>query len=169
MGKTTFLRQLAQLVDFQHLTGGSLIAIAREVVPERRDSIRYADLGENQRQLIEGFELKRNPSAKLIMLDGHVVIDNGEGLSKISSDVFAALGVSLIVHLESEPQQIALNRERDRSRSRPTYPASILEKHQALSRAHASDVAKALGVPFFVVAQNEFSRLADIVGACRFL
>lgn len=166
VGKTTFLRQLAQLIDFQHVTGGSLIAIAREVVAERRDAIRYADLDENQRHLVEGFALKRDPSANLVMMDGHVVIDDGEGLSKISSDVFGALGVSLVVHLESEPEQIAANREGDKSRSRPSYPASILEKHQALSRAHACDVARTLGVPFYIVTQNECARLAEILVAC---
>lgn len=167
VGKTTFLRQLAQLIDFQHLTGGSLIAIAREVVAEMRDSIRYADLVENQRYLIEGFAIKLDPDANLVVMDGHVVIDDGDGLSKISSDVFAALGVSLVVHLESEPEQIFANREGDRLRSRPTYPASILEKHQALSRARASDVAKTLGVPFYIVTQSECARLAGILGACQ--
>jgi adenylate kinase len=30
VGKTTFLRQITERVDFQHVTGGSLVATARE-------------------------------------------------------------------------------------------------------------------------------------------
>ena len=143
VGKTTFLRQLAELIDFQHVTGGSLIATAREAASAARDAIRHANLDENQRLLIEGFVLACDPHSKLVIMDGHVVIDDGDGLSKISSEVFRALGVSIIVHLESEPERIAENREGDTSRSRPTYPSNILEQHQVLSRAHAQACALA--------------------------
>ena len=52
IGKTTFLRHLAESIKFQHLTGGSLIAAARDANPDERDALRYADLDENQRMLI---------------------------------------------------------------------------------------------------------------------
>lgn len=165
VGKTTFLRKLAELIDFQHVTGGSLIATARDAAPAARDAIRYANLDENQRLLIKGFVLTCDPSSNLVIMDGHVVIDDGEGPSKISSEVFRALGVSVMVHLETEPERIAANRGGDTSRIRPTYPSDILEQHQVLSRAHAQAVADTLGVPFYIVTHNDTDQLAGLLVA----
>lgn len=163
VGKTTFLRQLAQLIDFQHVTGGSLIATAREAAPETRDSIRFANLDLNQRLLIEGFALARNLNSTLVVMDGHAVIDDGEGLKEIPSEVFQALGVSVMVHLEAEPERIAANRAGDLSRSRPSYPSQILERHQDISRVHANAIADSLGVPFYIVTQKDTERVVGLL------
>lgn len=163
VGKTTFLRRLAQLIDFQHVTGGSLIAAARKAKPEGRDAIRHADLDENQRLLIEGFALTRDPSAKIVIMDGHVVIDDGQRLSKIPCEVFKALEVSDMIHFECDPDQIAANRAVDTSRSRPAYQPAVLERHQELSRIHAKDVAEALGLHFEIAARSDVDRLARLL------
>ncbi|GAK34704.1 MULTISPECIES: AAA family ATPase [Iodidimonas] len=163
VGKTTFLCRLAKLVDFQHLTGGSLIAAARQVPSEGRDAIRYSDLDDNQRLLIEGFILTRDPNSNLVVIDGHVVIDDGKGLTKISSEIFRALGVSFMVHLESEPERIAANRGADTSRSRPTYPSNVLKQHQVISRAHAQAIADIIDVPFFIVTHKDIDQLASLL------
>ena len=52
VGKTTCLNKLADIVAFQHVTGGSLIASARDAAADSRDAMRHADLDENQRLLI---------------------------------------------------------------------------------------------------------------------
>lgn len=165
VGKTTFLRQLAEHIEFQHVTGGSLIASARKTGPEYRDCIRHADLEENQRLLIKGFALTRNPDASLVIMDGHVIVDDGETLSKISSEVFRALGLSAMVHLEAEPDRIAANRGRDSSRDRPAYPPEILGRHQELSHSYAGLIAETLGIPFYVVTHNETYQLAELLAS----
>ncbi|MEW2914217.1 ATP-binding protein [Leisingera sp. JC11] len=165
VGKTTFLRRLAKLIDFQHVTGGSLIAAAREAAPEARDAIRYADLDDNQRLLVQGFALTRDPNSELVVMDGHVVIDDGQELAKISSEVFRALGVSVMVHLETEPERISANREGDTSRSRPTYPSDILLQHQLISRLHAQAVADSMAIPFYIVTHNDTEQLARLLVA----
>ncbi|MCA3337930.1 MAG: AAA family ATPase [Roseomonas sp.] len=163
VGKTSFLRQLAKKIDFQHITGGTLIATARGAASDARDSIRHADLDENQRLLIKGFALTRDSNANLIVMDGHVIIDNGEELTTISSEVFKALGVSVMVHLEAEPERIAANREGDKLRRRPAYPFHILERHQALSRTHAQAIAALLCARFYIVTHNDTDRLAQLL------
>lgn len=165
VGKTTLLHRLAKLIDFQHVTGGSLIATARNAPLEARDVIRYDNLDENQRLLIEGFVLTRDQNSNLVIMDGHVVIDDGNRLSNISSEVFRALGVSVMVHLESEPERIAANRRGDTSRSRPFYPSDILGQHQAISRAQAKAVADILGIPFHIVTHNDTEQLARLLVA----
>lgn len=163
VGKTTFLRRLAELINFQHVTAGSLIATARKVVQEARDSIRYADLEENQRLLIDGFLLTRDPNSNLIIIDGHVVVDDGEELSKVSSEVFRELEISLMVHLECDPARIASNRNDDTSRIRPAYTLDVLGKHQLTSRYHAQSIADVLGVPIYIVTQNDTNHLAELL------
>ncbi|ATG47132.1 adenylate kinase [Celeribacter ethanolicus] len=161
VGKTTFLSKLAELITFQHVTGGSLIAAARAIAPGSRDTMRHADLDENQRLLIQGFYRARDPDAGLIVMDGHVVVDTGEGLTKISSDVFKALDVMAMVHLEADPSRIAQNRSRDSSRSRPKSEIETLKMHQDASRRHASFIADSLKIDFLIVGQGDVSSLAN--------
>lgn len=163
VGKTTFLQKLSEALDFQHVTGGTLIAAAREATPKNRDAIRYENLDENQRFLIEGFALTRDPNAKIVVMDGHAVIDDGQRLSEIPCDVFEALDISVMVHLEGDPEQIVANRRKDTSRSRPSYSLSVLEQHQVISRAHAKSVAETLEIPFYVVTHNDIDRLVEIL------
>lgn len=163
VGKTTFLNKLADFIAFQHLTGGSLIAAARATAPDGRDTMRHADLDENQRLLIEGFALARDPKVELIIMDGHVAIDAGKGLTKISSEVFKALGVMAMLHLEADPNRIAENRSKDTSRSRPRYDLGTLEQHQAISREHARSIADTLRIDFHIVTHNDIAHLATLL------
>ncbi|MBD9528929.1 AAA family ATPase [Paracoccus sp. PAR01] len=167
VGKTTFLGKLADLLPFQHVTGGSLIAAARNAAPDERDTMRHADIDENQRLLIDGFALARNPKAELIIMDGHMVIDDGEGLTKISSEVFKALGVTVIVHLEADEELIARNRAKDLTRARPSYQLETLKQHQDVSRAHAKEISATLGGSFHIVEHSDVMHLAKMLGYVR--
>jgi adenylate kinase len=160
VGKTTFLRCLAERVPFQHLTGGSLIAAARKARPNQRDALRYADLDENQRLLIDGFGLARDPTATCIIMDGHVVIDSGDGLKELPVDVFRELGITRMVHLEAEPARISTNRSNDTTRQRPAYDQETLSQHQLASRAYAKSIAAALNIEFHVVTHIDVEYLA---------
>lgn len=163
VGKTTFLTKLADLVAFQHVTGGSLIAAAREAAPDERDAMRHSDLDENQRLLVRGFDVVRDSTAELIILDGHVVIDHGEGLTPISTDIFKALEVNVMVHLEAEPERIAKNRSLDTSRSRPVYKLETLSQHQNISRTHARSIAETLQIRFQVATHDGALNLAKVL------
>lgn len=163
VGKTTFLSKLADLAAFQHVTGGSLIAAACDAAPDDRDTMRHADLDENQRLLIEGFALARDPNAELIIMDGHVAVDSGKGLTKLSSDVFKALDVMAMVHLEAEPTRISKNRSQDTSRSRPRYDTETIRQHQEISRAHARFIAENLRIGFHIVTHDDVTHLAKLL------
>ena len=163
VGKTTFLKKFAELMAFQHVTGGSLIAAARNADPNGRDTMRHADLDENQRLLIEGFALARDANVELIIMDGHVVIDDGDGLTEISSDVFKALDVMTMVHLEADPTRTAKNRSQDTSRSRPRYDAETLGQQQDVSRLHAKSIADRLRIGFHIVRHDDVAHLATLL------
>jgi len=149
---------------FQHVTGGSLIAAAKTSVTNGRDDLRYSDLDENQHLLIEGFAMARDANAEIIIMDGHVVIDDGERLTKISSDVFKALDVMALVHLEADPTRIAENRAKDTARSRPSYDPMRLRHHQDMSRQHALSIAEQLRIGFYIATHDDVAHLAALLG-----
>lgn len=163
VGKTTILRNLAEILTFQHVTGGSLITTARNAASSNRDAMRYTDLDENQRLLIKGFTLMRDPGTPLIIMDGHVIIDDGIGIAKISSEGFRALGVTLMVHLEADPAQILDNRSRDTSRSRPQHDVATLTQHQKTSRLHAKNIAESLNIGFHSVTHDDPMNLSRLL------
>lgn len=155
VGKTTFLKKLAKRMSFQHLTGGSLIAAARQLDANQRDAMRHTDLEENQRLLIHGFFAARDPQVGLVIMDGHVVIDNGNNLTLLPSTIFRALGTSLMVHLEADPALIITNRSHDTARSRPNYDFETLNRHQSTSRKQAASIARDLGIGFHIVTHSD--------------
>ena len=164
VGKTTFLQSMAGEIAFQHLTGGSLIAVASAAPDRHRDELRLADLDENQRLLIRGFYETRDPAASIIIIDGHVIIDGPTGTTEIGSLVFASLGVNLMVHLEAEPTKIARNRARDTSRDRPARSVDVLRRHQEKSRQRARVVADELGIEFLAITHSRAANLVERIG-----
>lgn len=155
VGKTTFLQSLALEIAFQHLTAGSLISLGTSRAYEDRDKLRLLNVDENQRHLIAGFHSARDPKAALVVMDGHAVIDTGNGLEVIGTEVFAALGINALMHLVAEPAQILRNRRSDSRRTRPELPEHLLEEHQKTSVRAAQMVAGSLGVPFLQVMADD--------------
>lgn len=155
VGKTTFLKNAAMEMAFQHLTAGSLIAAARATSGGSREDLRRADVEENQRLLINGFAQARDSQVPLVVMDGHVLIDSGDGITLIPSHVFSDLEVDLIVHLEEDPIKISRYRAGDTHRNRPLLPVDTLSTHQQHSKQHARDVAYDLGIGFFGVTHAD--------------
>lgn len=159
VGKTTFIHRLAKRIPFQHLTGGSLIAQARDGTDVPRDALRQFDLDDNQRLLIKGFMAARDRTVETVLFDGHVVIDGPEGLMDVPVSVFQALGICLMVHLEADPVVIKRNREHDQRRARPLIDTEALQEQQRRSRRHATSIAQALNVECLVLQAKDLSVL----------
>lgn len=165
VGKTTFIRNLAERFSFQHLTGGSLIARAKDRAATTRDKLRLLGLDENQRLLIEGFMAARDHDVETVIFDGHAVIDGLTGLASIPVGVFEAIGVCLMVHLEADPLEIQHNRTRDSDRLRPTLSPETLYFHQQYSRQHAMAIAEALKIDCLVMRTDDPARLENYLNA----
>lgn len=156
VGKTTFLRELAQEVQFQHLTAGSLISAAKASEGTDRDRLRLSNIDENQRLLVAGFHLARDLSAPLLIVDGHVVIHAADDLHTIGADVFAELGTMGMIHLTASPERIAANRANDTRRDRPRLSNDELERHQNASLANATALCETLGMPLLSTSADGF-------------
>lgn len=164
VGKTTFLKRIAAACAFQHLTAGSLIALAKSSDPVNRDSLRLSDLEENQSLLIRGFAQARDLAARVVILDCHVVVHGLTGLWPIESRVFSSLNVCLIAHLEADPIQIHLNRTRDLTRQRPLLSSDEIRSHQVRSLAEAQRVADDLRIEFMSLRHEDAVTFGRFVG-----
>lgn len=163
VGKTTFLKKLANEIEFQHLTAGTLISNGKSLEQKERDSMRFSNLDENQKLLISGFHYTRDNQASIVVIDGHVVIDTGAELEKISSNVFKALKIDAIIHLNADSDQIFKNRKNDESRDRPKLSSTQLKKHQEYSILSAQDISKALGIKFSETKAENISDLKQLL------
>jgi adenylate kinase len=133
VGKSTVLNKLAGTIAFQHVQASTIIKLARDAqvaTPTGLDELRNTNIDDNQALLISGFAAARDPTAPVVVLDGHSVIDTPQGLICIPPIVFARLGVSLFVFLADDAAAIADRRRQDQTRRRPTRTNDELERHQ---------------------------------------
>ncbi|AIC29757.1 P-loop NTPase domain-containing protein (plasmid) [Rhizobium etli bv. mimosae str. IE4771] len=162
VGKSTFLRDSARTMSFQHLTAGYLIGQARDA-EIAHDYLRLQNISDNQDLLVKGFQIRRDAGAACVVLDGHAVIDGASGLEMIDVDIFRRLGVNAVAHLEADPQQIFANREGDGSRARPVRSADELREHQNLSLARSMAIAREMTIPFARLQAGETEAFALVV------
>lgn len=163
VGKTTFLHGLAGLVEFQHLSAGSLIASEKQIQEAERDHLRLENVPDNQRLLIDGFHRASDPDASVVILDGHVFVHTPEGLEAVAAQVFTSLHIQSIIHLEAPPEKILENRTRDKARSRPLLTAAEISDHQDFSLATAADIAKQLQIQNLTISHNDICQVADLL------
>jgi len=163
VGKSTLLRELSSHVEFQHLQASALIKEGRQAAEAQEistDTLRHVNIDENQQLLIAGYERSINPKAKLVILDGHSVIDTPAGLVQIDPSVFSALGISRVIFLADKPAEIVQRRQSDTSRDRPIRSVGDIDVHQDVALLNALRICLELQVPLNVVtpAQREHLR-----------
>lgn len=147
VGKTTFARKLAEDLQIQHLTAGTLIKMGSAIKSLDRDRLRLADIDGNQQFLIDGFHQSRDRNEQYIIIDGHVVIHGLLGLEELCADVFDALEIDGMVHLSSSPTRILTHRINDEKRERPILSEQEINEHQSRSIAVAKTICRSLNVP----------------------
>ncbi len=164
VGKTTLIRSLSDRLSFQHLSAGSLIGEEKARLAQMldHDDLRLADIGDNQRLLIEGFRRQRNPSTLLVILDGHTVIDTLKGLEPIPAWVFAELHVQMFVFLRADPAQILKRRTSDKLRKRPVISVDEVARHQDFALEVTLSHARDLAVPCHVISAEDVAKLSEI-------
>jgi adenylate kinase len=153
VGKSTLLARLSSAVPMQILHASALIKDARTSMdggPRTLDALREADLDENQRLLVQGFASRVNPTAPLVALDCHTVIETDNGLVFIDPRVFSAMDVKALVFLEDAPEEIARRRQNDATRQRPATAVRHLESVQMEAIRHARAIATSLNIPLHI-------------------
>ncbi len=166
VGKTTFLKSLACRTEFQHLTASQIIKDQKRHIKSQgmtSEELRLANIGDNQKVLIDGFHRQKTPQIGLIIIDGHTVIDTPEGLVEIEGSVFKRLGIDHFIFLKENPAEILKRRQADLSRERPLVHAELIEEHQAISFSVTAKIAETLSVPLTPLNTNQFDNALHIL------
>jgi adenylate kinase len=160
VGKSTFLKMLSRELEFQHLSAGELIEREKKRIAHTvdYDSLRFQDISDNQNKLISGFNREKDPMANLILLDGHTVIDTGNGIEPIPTKIFESLGIGFFVFLKAEPSQIIRQRTIDASRERPNLNIVEIEQQQNISLSLTKEIADKLSTPLEVMTAEQFTQ-----------
>jgi adenylate kinase len=165
VGKSTLIKSLAERIKLQHLSAGRLIGDekARRQEAQQHDELRLADIGDNQKLLIEGFRRKLDRSASVIIIDGHTVIDTDQTLEPIHYRVFKALGIEMFIFLQAEPTEILQRRMSDASRTRPVISVKEIERHQEFAIEVTKACAGELSIPCYIVVVDDFEFILGIL------
>lgn len=152
VGKGFIGAPVAQALGVSHLTASQLIREEKGLATWGADK-NTSDLDDNQRALIRGVS-QRRLTQKNILLDGHFVLRNAQGiLTPLEAEVFRELQLAGVILLTEESNVIASRLAmRDRLE---TDERAISELAEAES-AHAQTVCRKLGLPLTVIhAPNE--------------
>lgn len=169
VGKTSTIRRAyADQDDVLHLQGSSLIKQGLADASISPENLRRSDgcrVNDNQALLIEMFRgaITTTPS-RMIVFDGHALIDTDTALIEIPAVVIKALHPTMVVHVEDDPLMIVLRRQEDPGRARPVRSAEVLADHQSRSRRICGSYSRELSVPMHVVQSGD---LEEMRAACQ--
>ncbi|MGN6207959.1 ATP-binding protein [Asticcacaulis sp.] len=170
VGKSTVLANLATEVDFLHLQASQLLkdGFARQkLAPPSSEELRLGEVVNNQRLLIDSFHAATGTTAKLVILDGHLLIDGKSGITEIPATVFADIGVSKLIFLYAQPEAIAERRNKDVERLRPTHSISEIASHQAHEIRLASEAAVQLGIPLLICSNQDRAQMVAFLSISK--
>jgi adenylate kinase len=167
VGKSTLVRALASMIPFQHLQASALIRNARQSERDQPtlDQLRSADLDENQELLIRGFARAASQRPRLIVLDGHTVIERADSLFLIEPAVFGAIGINSMIFLAEDCSELAKRRCQDKSRQRSLRSVEQLRSMQDQALLHAREICQVLGIQIDVFGSNDVGAAATLLGS----
>lgn len=143
VGKTFLGKPVAESLGIKHVTASALI---REELGSQswQDNKYTSDVDKNQEALVAA--VSRIAKEAPLMLDGHFVLRNSEGvIVPLPVDVFNRLAIKSVILMESPSDVVALRLEK-----RGATP--LLQKIEEIAveeLKHAQYVSEQLNVPFF--------------------
>jgi adenylate kinase len=162
VGKSTIISKIPSYIRFQSLSASELIKAQKETYTNH-DELRFHDINDNQRLLIDGFKRKKDSSLGAIILDGHTVIETPNGLVGLPASVFGAMGVNHIIFLIEKEELIFERRARDKSRNRSTVTQAELLEIQKHAVEITTKIALELRIPLTILTADNSSELHRIL------
>lgn len=170
VGKSWLVGEVAaRIPGTLHLQGSALIKQGLADPSVSSEELRRASgdhIIANQRILIAMFNREiAEHTSRLVLFDGHLLIDTAAQTIVIPQEVISALRPKLLIHVEAEPTLIANRRRDDTSRTRPMHDNHTLVAHQNRSRDLCQAYGRRLGIPMEIVASSDVVRLAGIASS----
>lgn len=166
VGKSTFISSLKDQIDFQYLSASLLIKNQKKLLQNlnlKGDDLRFGDINDNQKLLIDGFKKAHKVEADLTILDGHTVIDTPDCLIEIEPVVFKEIGVENFILLTETAEVISERRKLDQSRNRPILSVKELIEHQEISVNATAKAALDCRIPLLIVTSEQIKTVVNIL------
>ena len=165
VGKSTLVEELQRVHRIQALCASDILAADGRQTSLLPHGARGRALGANtisinQEHLIAGFHDKRDPRAPCVVLDCYVLIDAPTGYVGIDASVFFKLGITHIVMLVDDPEQITARRKLDGNRQRLRRTPQEISKYQDESLLQGARIALKLEIPLVVLPVARAHELA---------
>lgn len=168
VGKTWLLSEVAARTGATHLQASALIKGGLGDIGLSSEELRLAGgdrILANQRLLIAMFDrVTGGGAARLVLFDGHLLIDTDGGLVEIPLSVVAAVRPQFLIHIEAEVGLIGARRAADVLRNRPMREPDVLAAQQSRSIEVCRKYAEALNVP---MRQVDSGDVDGVVAICR--
>lgn len=166
VGKTSLITRIASELPLKHIQASTIIKqeqAMRQTEALTSEQLRLGDVLQNQFLLIDGFHRAIGGTDKLIVLDGHVLIDGRDGVVEVPTDVFRRIGCQQFLIIEDEANRIYERRRSDSSRSRPVRSLAELCDQQRHSTQWAKQIASELCIRCSVLRPSDISKARQIL------
>lgn len=168
VGKSTVVERVVSASGglARSVNAGELIHLRRGDVIGSRSlrSLTAEEILCNQELLVAEFAKERTKGeAPVLLLDGHCVVDNGERLVTVPSDVIERLDLSAAVFIQASPMAIAKRRSDDCRRARPYRSSATLRDQQEAGLSACMSYTIRLGLPLAVVTVDHAAILVSLV------
>jgi adenylate kinase len=168
VGKSWLISRFASANPVVHVQASQLLREAKAAISgsvTTSEELRIGAVLDNQALLIRAFSAKISNAVQPIIFDGHCVVDDGSQLVEIPVEVIAALSVSGLVFVKSQPGAIVERRLKDIARTRPARTVEEIGLHQNRAMLVCVDYAKRLRLDLHVVQAGDEESFASAVAS----
>lgn len=151
--------------DIIHIVASDLIRSAYQSKPTA-DEIRLSSKDKilsNQDLLLHEFRRwAPEYDDRVVIFDGHSVVNNGIELIEVPVDIVSALSPNEIVFVQDKPKAIRDRRILDRKRTRPLLDCDQIHSEQALALEVCENYSRDLAIPMQICRpydKTEFEKL----------
>ena len=161
-GKGTICKQLANQINYVHLTASKLLKW-NEVSPDTKNKF-VKDIADTQDRLIHGLEEAKRKNRQII-LDGHYCLFNANGVpERVPISTFEKINPKVLSIVYAEPVEIL---KRLHNRDSKKYSLDVIEKMQRLELRCAEEVALYLRIPLVKINSEETNNLKELISLIK--
>jgi adenylate kinase len=168
VGKSWLISRFVSANPVAHVQASQLLREAKAAISgsvTTSEALRIGAVLDNQALLVRAFSAKIADAVQPIIFDGHCVVDNGSQLLEIPVEVIAALSVSGLIFVQSQPAAIVEQRLKDITRTRPARSVEEIEFHQNRAMSVCAEYAKHLRLDLHVVHAGDEGSFASVVAS----
>jgi adenylate kinase len=168
VGKSWLISRFANGNPVAHVQASQLLREAKAALSgsvTTSEELRTGAVLDNQALLVRAFSAKIANATQPIIFSGHCVVDDGNQLLEIPAEVIAALSVSGLIFVQSQPTAIVERRLKDITRTRPARSVEEIEFHQNRAMSVCAEYAKRLRLGLHVVHAGDEGLFASVAAS----